>query len=249
MNIIETSWNWKGSLSNRSSTKYIALHHAAAVTCGASDVDSWHKANGWCGIGYHFFVRKDGSVYRGRPLNSVGAHVSGMNSCSIGICAEGNYDTEKTMPTAQKTAIAELLDYLKTNYYPNAVIVGHREIGASDCPGTYYPLDELKIYKNILNESEDTIMSKEYEELKQKNEAQDDIINQVGQDIAYINATLESFPVYDYIDDNMPDWARPTITKLVSKGFLQGDENGKLGLTEDLMRMLVINDRAGVYGE
>lgn len=60
---------------------------------------------------------------------------------------------------------------------------------------------------------------------------------------------LENPMIYDYIDDNMPDWARPTIQKLVNKGFLQGDKNGNLGLTEDLMRMLVINDRAGAYGE
>ena len=45
----------------------------------------------------------------------------------------------------------------------------------------------------------------------------------------------------------MPEWAVPTITKLVDKGFLKGDEEGKLGLTEDLMRLLVINDRAGLY--
>lgn len=52
--------------------------------------------------------------------------------------------------------------------------------------------------------------------------------------------------IYNYIDDNMPDWARPTIQKLVDIGILKGDENG-LNLTEDLMRMLVINDRAGLY--
>ena len=55
--------------------------------------------------------------------------------------------------------------------------------------------------------------------------------------------------IYDYVDDNMPEWARPTIQKLVDKGFLKGDEDGKLGLTYDLMRMLIINDRAGVYGK
>ena len=52
--------------------------------------------------------------------------------------------------------------------------------------------------------------------------------------------------IYNYIDDNMPEWARPTIQKLVDKGILKGDENG-LNLTEDLMRILVINDRAGIY--
>lgn len=62
-------------------------------------------------------------------------------------------------------------------------------------------------------------------------------------------SAIESHMVYDYIDDNMPEYAKPTVRKLVNKGFLHGDENGKLGLTEDLMRMLIINDRAGVYGE
>lgn len=149
MNIIETSWNWNGTLSTRAYTDYIALHHAECSVCSAADVHSWHKNNGWCGIGYHFFVRKNGEIYRGRPLNKVGAHVLGMNNRSIGICAEGAYMKE-TMPYAQKLAIAQLLDYLKTNYYPNAKIVGHREIGDSDCPGKNFPLEELKNYKNIL---------------------------------------------------------------------------------------------------
>ena len=52
--------------------------------------------------------------------------------------------------------------------------------------------------------------------------------------------------IYNYIDDNMPEWAVPTVQKLVDKGFLLGDENG-LGLTDELMRVLVINDRAGLY--
>ena len=150
MKIIETNWNWRSTPGQRNSTVYIALHHAAANTCTASAVDSWHKHNGWSGIGYHFFVRKDGSIYRGRPLYSLGAHVSGKNACSLGICAEGDYDKTTKMPEAQKLAIAELLDYLKSNFFPNAIIVGHKEIGASGCPGKYYPLNELKNYKDIL---------------------------------------------------------------------------------------------------
>lgn len=58
--------------------------------------------------------------------------------------------------------------------------------------------------------------------------------------------SLYSPMIYNYIDDNMPDWAKPTIQKLVDKGVLKGNEDG-LNLTEDLMRMLVINDRAGLY--
>lgn len=114
----------------------------------------------------------------------------------------------------------------------------------SNLPGTKFVRPDYSII-----ESEDELMSAEYEELKAKNEAQDEVINKIGQDIADINAKIKQEPVYDYIDDNMPDWARPTIQKLVNKGILHGDESGKLGLTEDLMRVLVINDRAGVYGE
>ena len=148
MQIIEEKYNWSGVFSNRSKTDYIVLHHAEAVKCTAQDVHSWHRANGWTGIGYHFFVRKDGTIYCGRPINVVGAHVQGMNSCSVGICAEGDYHTkEKTMPQAQKKSIIELCQYLKKNYYPNAKIVGHREIGDSNCPGRYYPLDEIKNMK------------------------------------------------------------------------------------------------------
>ncbi len=52
--------------------------------------------------------------------------------------------------------------------------------------------------------------------------------------------------IYNYIDDNMPEWARPTIEKLVDKGFLRGEEEG-LNLTEEMLRLFVINDRAGLY--
>lgn len=153
ISIIETNWNWSSTLSKRASTEYIALHHAAASSCSAADVDRWHKANGWSGIGYHFFVRKDGSIYRGRPIDKMGAHVSGKNNCSIGICAEGDYTTE-TMPAAQKTAICGLLVYLIDNYYPSAQIVGHKEIGSSDCPGTNYPLEDIKSnYRTIAGAS------------------------------------------------------------------------------------------------
>lgn len=55
--------------------------------------------------------------------------------------------------------------------------------------------------------------------------------------------------IYNYIDDNMPDWARPTIQKLVDKGYLRGNDNGELELTLDMLRMFVVNDRAGVYGD
>ena len=56
MNIIEKNYKWNGNLKNRKSTNRIILHHAESKSCTADDIHSWHLANGWAGIGYHFFV-------------------------------------------------------------------------------------------------------------------------------------------------------------------------------------------------
>ena len=53
--------------------------------------------------------------------------------------------------------------------------------------------------------------------------------------------------IYNYIDKNMPEWARPTIQKLVDKGLLKGNEKGELGLNDTMLKIFVINDRAGLY--
>lgn len=157
MNIIENSFSWKG-LSYRSSTKYIVLHHAAVSICDIDDIQGWHLAKGWAGIGYHFFVRKDGSVYRGRPIEAVGAHCLGWNSNSIGVCAEGNFQTD-TMPNVQRNAILELIEYLK-RIYPGVVVNGHRELDATSCPGQNYPLEELKEGKKVVEQWKLDIMQK-----------------------------------------------------------------------------------------
>lgn len=83
---------------------------------------------------------------------------------------------------------------------------------------------------------EDELMSKEYDELKAE-------LTAVKSEVAKLNNPM----IYNYIDENMPDWARPTIQKMMEKGLLKGDENGCLGLTDELLRVFVTNDRAGVY--
>ena len=141
MNIIEKTYNWNGSLKNRTSTKRIILHHAESKSCTADDIHSWHLANGWAGIGYHFFVRKDGSIYRGRPEEVVGSHAKGSNSDSIGICFEGSYMTE-TMGQTQINAGRELVSYLKKKYGISKV-QKHKDVCSTNCPGTNFPFDQI----------------------------------------------------------------------------------------------------------
>lgn len=142
MNIINSNLSFRSNLSYGNKPDAIVLHHAEASNCSVQDVHQWHLNNGWAGIGYHYFVRKDGNIYTGRPENAIGAHCPGMNSRSIGICAEGAYMSE-TMPDVQKQAIIELSIAIK-NKYGISVIGGHKEYYSTDCPGSNYPLAEIK---------------------------------------------------------------------------------------------------------
>lgn len=140
MEIKETNLQFK-AMDTRTRTERIILHHADASNCTAEQIHSWHLNNGWSGAGYHFLVRKDGSIYRLRPEDKVGAHAGGSNYNSIGICAEGKY-MEETMPEAQKESLKELVSYLKGKYNIT-VVQAHRDVCATSCPGDNYPFEEI----------------------------------------------------------------------------------------------------------
>ena len=82
----------------------------------------------------------------------------------------------------------------------------------------------------------------QYEELKNEISSLTETVKLLATELK--DATEKM--IYNYIDDNMPEWARPTVQKLVDKGYLLGDGNG-LNLTEETLRILVVNDRAGLY--
>jgi len=140
MTIIEKSYAFKSVPPNRLRTDYIVLHHMAA-NGSADDVHRAHLANGWAGIGYHFFVRKDGRVYRGRPITKVGAHTQGYNSQSVGVCFEGNFEVE-SMSDAQLQSGRELVAYLR-QMYPLAQLKKHGSFSFTACPGKNFPFEAI----------------------------------------------------------------------------------------------------------
>jgi N-acetylmuramoyl-L-alanine amidase len=140
MEIIETNLNFK-DMSDRKSTERIILHHADAKNCSAEDIHRWHLNNGWSGAGYHFLVRKDGTIYRLRPEDKVGAHAYGSNYNSLGICFEGDY-MEEDMSAEQIKAGQELVTYLKHKYNITTV-QKHKDVCATSCPGDKFPFDEI----------------------------------------------------------------------------------------------------------
>ncbi|MDT8717748.1 N-acetylmuramoyl-L-alanine amidase [Clostridium sp. 19966] len=142
MNIIESNLQWNGQLTLNNVPQMVVLHHAEATNCSIEDIDNWHKERGWIGCGYHFLVRKDGSIYRGRPENAEGAHCYGYNSNSIGVCFEGNYMAD-SMPDPQKAAGIELIKYILQKYNLSR-IEPHRALYNTACPGDKFPFDDIK---------------------------------------------------------------------------------------------------------
>ncbi|WP_244832946.1 peptidoglycan recognition family protein [Clostridium sp. BJN0001] len=145
MNINNIGLNF-GNMSYGNIPKMLIVHHidAEGPVWTVQAIHNMHKnQNGWAGIGYHYYIRLDGSIYKGRPDNAIGAHCKGANTNSLGIAFEGNYDNRKEMPVAQYNAWCELKTYL-LNKYGEMHIYGHREKGQSTCPGTYFPLDKVK---------------------------------------------------------------------------------------------------------
>lgn len=142
MNIIETNLSFT-NLSTRSRTTRIILHHTAvSVEQSVETIHNYHKNSlGYAGIGYHFYVRKNGEVYRGRPENAVGAHAYGANTDSIGVCFEGNFE-EETMSEAQIKAGQELVAYLKQKYGISTV-QKHKDVCNTSCPGANFPFDTI----------------------------------------------------------------------------------------------------------
>ena len=142
MEIIEKKYKWAKQLVKRPKTNYIVLHHAAARNCSPDDIHKIHiNSNGWAGIGYHFYVRKDGTIYSGRPIDMQGAHVENYNSQCLGICFEGNFEKEK-MCYEQIKAGQDLIKHIKS-IYPNIIFKKHRDLNATACPGRNFPFEKI----------------------------------------------------------------------------------------------------------
>ena len=103
----------------------------------AADMRRWHKARGFNDIGYHYVVDLDGTIEPGRDVTIAGAHTTGHNADSIGVCYIGGADTDMkpkdTRTEEQKTALRLLLKYL-VQKYPDAKIYGHRDFAQKACP-------------------------------------------------------------------------------------------------------------------
>ena len=79
-------------------------------------------------------------------------------------------------------------------------------------------------------------------------EGEDEMTEELERRLAAIEAVTVNRMIYNYVDENMPEWARGTVQKLMDRGYLKGTDEG-LGLDDSMLRVLVMLDRAGAFGE
>lgn len=135
MEIVQTNLKFKNQTAKRKSTKKIILHCTASkegVNMTVETIHNGHLKNGWSGIGYHYVIGLDGTIYEGRADDTIGAHAAPQNSDSIGIVYVGGLDMNKkpkdTRTDEQKESIIELIKYLLEKYPTITEIKGHRDI-------------------------------------------------------------------------------------------------------------------------
>ncbi|MBQ3957872.1 MAG: N-acetylmuramoyl-L-alanine amidase [Bacteroidaceae bacterium] len=109
-----------------------------AMDVGVKEITQWHRAKGWLTCGYHFVIRRDGTVEQGRDLADPGAHCYNHNAESIGVCYVGGQDENgkpaDTRTPEQRIALDAIVKTLHA-VFPDADIRGHHDINpAKDCP-------------------------------------------------------------------------------------------------------------------
>jgi N-acetylmuramoyl-L-alanine amidase len=106
---------------------------------GAAEIERWHRQRGFLAIGYHFVIRRNGVIEKGRDETVIGAHVENHNATTIGICMVGGIDLmgkpEDNFTAAQYATLHSLLKELQARY-PNTQVLGHRDFPkvAKACP-------------------------------------------------------------------------------------------------------------------
>lgn len=173
---------------------------------------------------WHCGRERGGSYYNDcRNANSIG-----IEMCSV--IRNGVY----VIPEATMKRAAKLTRELMAKHHvPVSRVCRHYDVTHKQCPEPWVRNPQLwQKFKTMLTEKE----------VEDMTEAQTRAI--AKQEIANAENAKK---VYNTVDA-VPAWGKATVQKLVNKGFLQGDDKGKLALTTDLLRLLVINDRAHLYG-
>lgn len=197
----------------------IVVHNTDNDASAANEI-SYMKTNS-NSTSFHYAI-DDKEVRQGLPINrnswNAGDGTNGPGNRN-GVSIEICYSKSggERFALAEDNAARFIAEFLRERGWDISAVTKHRDYNGKNCPARTLSIGWERFLSKIEN----------YLEINNETE----------------NAEM----IYNYIDENMPAWARPTIQKLVDKGYLNGNENGELLLSDTMLRIFVVNDRAGLY--
>lgn len=236
------------NISKRTDTiKYIVVHDTGNPSIGADAKAHFDYFNGGNRSSSADIFVDDREVWAVNDYNKYYAWhcgdgkgrygITNANSIGVEICVNQDGDYNRAIANTVNI-VRTLMDELNV---PLKNVVRHYDASRKNCPSSMSKnnWESWDKFKERLNGG---LTMSEYQELKKELTEITETLKILASEMAGLKYPM----IYNYIDDNMPEWSKPTIQKLVNKGYLQGDDKG-LNLTDDLLRILVINDRAGLY--
>ena len=220
----------KYNRSNRGGTpiRYIVIHDTGNPSRGANATAHYNYFNGGDRSSSADFFVDDTQVlcvndyYKFYTWHCGDGHgkygITNRNSVGIEFCINVDSDRDKTLErTAQ--LVRELMQELNI---PIDRVVRHYDASRKNCPQSMNGNDWAQWYKFKEKLKGEDLTMAQYEELKNE-------ISQLTETVKVLATELHDLKhpmIYNYIDNNMPEWARKAVSWAVENGILNGDENG-----------------------
>ena len=233
--------------------KYIVIHFTSNNGDTAlNNCNYFSGANR--GASAHYFIGDDG-IYQSVPDKWAAWAVGGtkiykhpycrnMNSISIEMCSRIGADGKYYIRDGIVEQTIKLTRYLMNKYnVPVENVLRHYDVSNKKKVGYCF-----EKFKRKLSESEGLTME-QYNELKSLIEKQAAEIADLKNINKQLVNVVQTTMVYDYIDENMPDWARTAVQAAMDCGVIQGDEQGRLGLSYKDLRAICREYRCGMYNK
>ena len=244
--------------------KFIVIHYTGNKKDTAKNNATFFH-NGARKSSANYFM-DEAECYQSVALNNAAWAVGGTsvykhadcrnkNSISIEMCCSGNsIVSEKTINNTAYLC-AELCKYIGiTADTVDTFVLRHYDVWDKQCPAQWATENSagwttFKEKVKAILRNEEGLTMEQYNELKSlitKQAAEINDLRNVNQQLVNV---VQTTMIYNYVDDNMPDWARPAVQAAMDCGAIQGDEQGRLGLSYKDLRAICREYRCGMYNK
>ena len=244
--------------------KFIVIHYTGNKKDTAKNNATFFH-NGARKSSANYFM-DEAECYQSVALNNAAWAVGGTsvykhadcrnkNSISIEMCCSGNsIVSEKTINNTAYLC-AELCKYIGiTADTVDIFVLRHYDVWDKQCPAQWATENSagwmtFKEKVKAILRNEEGLTMEQYNELKNLIEKQAAEIADLKNINKQLVNVVQTTMIYNYVDDNMPPWARPAVQAAMDCGAVQGDENGRLGLSYKDLRAIVREYRCGLYNK